>query len=119
VTSFGLFVELDEVFVDGLIHITNLEQDFFHYDAIGHRLVGERTGKEYRLTDRIRVRLAQVNVDEGKIDFDPVAHPLGPDGEVLEKPPVRSARSGEKGEKKAGGRRKGPSRSAKGRRQRR
>ena len=119
VTSFGLFVELDEVFVDGLIHITNLEQDFFHYDAIGHRLVGERTGKEYRLTDRIRVRLAQVNVDEGKIDFDPVAHPLGPDGEVLEKPPARSTKGAGKGEKKAGSRRKGPPRSTKGRRQRR
>lgn len=83
VTSFGLFVELDELFVDGLIHITNLEQDFFHFDPIGHRLVGERTGKEYRLTDRIRVRLMKVNVDDGKLDFDPVAHPLGPDGEPL------------------------------------
>ncbi len=83
VTSFGLFIELDEVFVDGLIHITNLEQDFFHFDPIGHRLVGERTGKEYRLTDRIRIRLAQVNVDDGKLDFDPVAHPLDADGNPL------------------------------------
>jgi len=83
VTSFGLFVELDGLYVDGLIHITNLEQDFFHFDAIGHRLAGERTGKEYRLTDRIRVRLAQVNVDDGKMDFDPIAHPLGPDGQPL------------------------------------
>mgnify|MGYP000052233739 CR=1 FL=1 len=83
VTSFGLFIELDEVFVDGLIHITNLEQDFFHFDPIGHRLVGERTGKEYRLTDRIRIRLAQVNVDDGKLDFDPVAHPLDAQGNPL------------------------------------
>lgn len=86
VTGFGLFVELDELYVDGLIHITNLEQDFFHFDAIGHRLTGERTGKEYRLTDRIRVRVAQVNVDDGKLDFDPVAHPLGPDGTPLPQP---------------------------------
>ncbi len=101
VTSFGLFVELDDVFVDGLIHITNLEQDFFHFDAIGHRLVGERTGKEYRLTDRIRVRLAQVNVDDGKLDFDPIAHPLGPDGQPMETPrrrePAKAGRQQRKG----------------------
>ncbi|QGM21290.1 ribonuclease R [Spiribacter sp. 2438] len=83
VTSFGLFIELDAVFVDGLIHITNLEQDFFHFDPIGHRLIGERTGKEYRLADRIRIRLAQVNVDDGKLDFEPVAHPLDADGNPL------------------------------------
>ncbi len=107
VTSFGLFVELDDVFVDGLIHITNLEQDFFHFDPIGHRLVGERTGKEYRLTDRIRVRLAQVNVDDGKIDFDPIAHPLGPDGEPLEVPPAKTGRGRHPGGGPSG-RRKGP-----------
>lgn len=112
VTSFGLFVELDGLYVDGLIHITNLEQDFFHFDAIGHRLVGERTGKEYRLTDRIRVRLAQVNVDDGKIDFDPIAHPLGPDGEVLPQSESRgpTSRNGDKDK----GKRKGQSRSRNG-----
>jgi RNAse R (EC 3.1.-.-) len=102
VTSFGLFVELDEVFVDGLIHITNLEQDFFHFDPIGHRLVGERTGKEYKLTDRIRIQLAQVNIDDGKLDFSLVAHPLGADGEPLEP----SATPGR--QKRSGGGRKGP-----------
>lgn len=112
VTSFGLFVELDGLYVDGLIHITNLEQDFFHFDAIGHRLVGERTGKEYRLTDRIRVRLAQVNVDDGKIDFDPIAHPLGPDGEVLPQSDSRgpTSRNGDKDK----GKRKGQSRNRNG-----
>lgn len=113
VTSFGLFVELDGLYVDGLIHITNLEQDFFHFDAVGHRLVGERTGKEYRLTDRIRVRLAQVNVDDGKIDFDPIAHPLGPDGQVIETP------GGGKDRGKAKGRSKSRSRSGESRNRRR
>jgi len=112
VTSFGLFVELDGLYVDGLIHITNLEQDFFHFDAIGHRLVGERTGKEYRLTDRIRVRLAQVNVDDGKIDFDPIAHPLGPDGEALSD--SGSGRS--KGKSKGRDKDKSPGKSRNGRR---
>lgn len=94
VTSFGLFVELDDLYVDGLIHITNLEQDFFHFDPIGHRLTGERTGKEYRLTDRIRVRVARVDIDERKLDFDPVAHPLGPNGEVLEGSEIKGREGG-------------------------
>ncbi|MDN5871044.1 MAG: ribonuclease R [Nitrococcus sp.] len=86
VTSFGLFVELDEIYVDGLIHITNLESDYFHFDPIGHRLVGERTGKEYRLTDRLRVRVAQVDIDERKLDLALVAHPLDAEGNPLEQP---------------------------------
>lgn len=84
VTSFGLFVQLDGIYVDGLIHITNLENDYFHFDPIGHRLTGERTGKEYRLADRIRVKVTRVDIDERKIDFEPIGHPLGPNGEVLE-----------------------------------
>ena len=44
VTSFGLFVELDEVYVDGLVHITALDNDYYHFDPVGHRLTGERTG---------------------------------------------------------------------------
>ncbi len=83
VTGFGLFVELDGVYVDGLIHITNLENDYFHFDPIGHRLVGERTGKEYRLTDRIRVRVARADIDERKLDFQPVAHPVDAEGNPL------------------------------------
>lgn len=74
VTGFGLFVTLEEVFVDGLVHITNLENDYFQFDPVGHRLTGERTGKVYRLTDRVVVRVARVDVDERKIDFDLVAH---------------------------------------------
>lgn len=116
VTSFGLFVELDGLYVDGLIHITNLEQDFFHFDAIGHRLVGERTGKEYRLTDRIRVRLAQVNVDDGKIDFDPIAHPLGPDGELLGDSAGSRSKGNGKGRDKGKDRNKSGGKSRNGRR---
>jgi len=74
VTSFGLFVELAEVHVDGLVHITNLENDYFHFDPIGHRLTGERTGKVYRLTDRVRVKVARVDKDQRQIDFELVAH---------------------------------------------
>jgi ribonuclease R len=69
VTSFGLFVQLDGIYVDGLLHITSLQRDYFHFDPVHHRLTGERTGKTYRLGDPIRVRLASVNLDERKIDF--------------------------------------------------
>ena len=86
VTSFGLFVELDDIYVDGLVHITNLESDYFHFDPIGHRLIGERTGKEYRLTDRLRVRVAKVDIDERKLDLALVAHPLDAHGNPIEQP---------------------------------
>ncbi len=71
VNSFGLFVELNEIYVDGLIHITALENDYYHFDPVNHRLTGERGGGSYRLGDPIRVRLAAVNLDERKIDFLP------------------------------------------------
>jgi ribonuclease R len=74
VTSFGLFVELSDVYVDGLVHITNLENDFFHFDPIGHRLSGERSGKQYRLGDRVVVKVARVDKDERQIDFEMIAH---------------------------------------------
>jgi len=69
VQGFGLFVELDEVYVDGLVHITALDNDYYHFDPVGHRLTGERAGQVYRLGDRLRVKVAAVNLDERKIDF--------------------------------------------------
>lgn len=69
VTSFGIFVQLDEFYIDGLVHITALDNDYYHFDPIGHRLHGERTGTVYRLGDRLGVQVAAVNLDERKIDF--------------------------------------------------
>ncbi len=70
VTAFGLFVELDGIFVDGLVHVTALTEDYYHFDPIGHRLYGESGGKVYRLSDRLRVKVVRVDVDEKKIDFE-------------------------------------------------
>jgi len=70
VTAFGLFVELDGIFVDGLVHVTALVEDYYHFDPIGHCLYGEYGGKVYRLSDRLRVRVVRVDVDEKKIDFE-------------------------------------------------
>jgi ribonuclease R len=67
-----LFVELREVFVEGLIHVTALHNDYYHFDPIGHRLRGERGGRVYRLGDTLRVRVIRVDLDERKIDFEPV-----------------------------------------------
>ncbi|MEA3275028.1 MAG: ribonuclease R [Pseudomonadota bacterium] len=69
VNSFGIFVELDDIYVDGLVHITALDNDYYHFDPVGHRLTGERTGMVYRLGDRVRIQVAAVNLDERKIDF--------------------------------------------------
>ena len=66
---FGLFVALDDVFVEGLVHISDLGSDYFHYDDAHHSLVGERTGERYRLSDRVRVQLVRVNMEASKIDF--------------------------------------------------
>ena len=74
VTSFGLFVDLVDIHVEGLIHITNLSRDYYRFDAAAHALIGERTGQQYHLGDRMVVRVAAVNLDERKIDFAEVSH---------------------------------------------
>jgi ribonuclease R len=69
VTSFGIFVELKDIYVEGLVHITALHNDYYHFDPAHHRLRGERTGKQYRLGDEVHVKVARVNLDDRKIDF--------------------------------------------------
>ncbi|MEO8134725.1 MAG: ribonuclease R [Betaproteobacteria bacterium] len=69
VTPFGLFVTLDEVFVDGLLHISELGRDYFHHDPARHTIIGERGGQVFRLADRIRVKVARVDLETSKIDF--------------------------------------------------
>ena len=69
VTSFGLFVTLDGLNIDGLVHITELGRDYFHFDAGRHALIGERGGRVFQLAGRIRVRVARVDMEQTKIDF--------------------------------------------------
>lgn len=70
VTAFGLFVELDDVFVEGLIHVTSLPNDYYHFDPIHHELKGERRGRGFRLAGRVTVQVMRVDADEKKIDFE-------------------------------------------------
>jgi ribonuclease R len=72
VTSFGIFVELDEIYVEGLVHVTSLRSDYYAFDSVKHRLIGERSGHIYHLGDKMTVLLARVDLDERKIDFEPV-----------------------------------------------
>ena len=75
VTSFGFFVELSDLYVEGLVHVTSLGQDFFKFDPTSHQLKGERTGVHYRLGDIVNVTVISVNLDDKKIDFDLVGIP--------------------------------------------
>ncbi|MHB8252418.1 MAG: ribonuclease R [Acidiferrobacter sp.] len=70
VMAFGLFVELADIFVDGLVHVSSLGNDYYHFDPAHHRMVGERSGQRYSLGDPVRVRLLRVDLDEGKLDFE-------------------------------------------------
>ncbi|WP_425605306.1 ribonuclease R [Fulvimonas yonginensis] len=69
VTSFGLFVELEESKVSGLVHISQLANDYYHFDPIRKLLKGERTGGQFRLGDHVRVQVLRASIEDRKIDF--------------------------------------------------
>ncbi|MDX1724894.1 MAG: ribonuclease R [Pseudomonas sp.] len=85
VTGFGLFVELTDIYVEGLVHVTALPGDYYHFDPVHHRLAGERSGRNFRLGDTVEVKVMRVDLDERKIDFEmaqsvvdaPVGHRRG------------------------------------------
>ena len=70
VTSFGLFVELKDIYIEGLVHVTMLKKDYYHFEPAGQRLVGERTRETYRLGDSVRVKVIRVDLDDRKIDLE-------------------------------------------------
>ncbi|GAB4257634.1 MAG: ribonuclease R [Deferrisomatales bacterium] len=69
VASFGFFVELEEYFVDGLVHVSGLQDDFYHYSEELQALIGERTRRTFRIGDRLKVRVDRVNVERRQVDF--------------------------------------------------
>jgi ribonuclease R len=91
VTSFGLFVELQGIYVEGLVHVTSLSNDYYHFDPIKHCLTGERTHRVYSLADKVSVRVVRVDLDEKRIDFDLV--------EKYEEPAFRKHRAAKSPEK--------------------
>jgi len=70
VTGFGLFIMLDDLYVEGLIHVTGLPKDYYYHEAAQHRMVGERTGRIFRLGQKLQVKVVRVNLEERKIDFE-------------------------------------------------
>lgn len=85
VMGFGLFVQLDDFWIDGLIHVTALSRDYYVFDAPRQRLVGERTRVVHRLGDAVRIRVVRVSLDDRKIDFElvPAVKPSAPTDEPL------------------------------------
>ncbi|MFN2289128.1 MAG: ribonuclease R [Chromatocurvus sp.] len=84
VTSFGLFVELEDLYIEGLVHITALPGDYYRFDPAHQRLVGERSGRNFQLGDKVQVQVARVDLDDKKIDL-----------ELIEAPARRKERGGE------------------------
>ncbi len=103
VTSFGLFVELTDIYVEGLIHISTLDSDYYHFDPVTHRLTGERTGQVFRLADRIDVIVTRVDLDERKIDFELVSAGGNKGGEKKPRKSKDKKKGSDKGFKKAKG----------------
>jgi ribonuclease R len=69
VTHFGLFVQIPEYQIDGLVHVSTLGNDYYEYDAGSQRLVGSRSGKAYALGDELPVTVNRVDMDTRRIDF--------------------------------------------------
>ena len=72
VTNFGLFVQITELQIDGLVHVTSLANDYYHYESASQQLVGERTRKTFSLGDPMTVKVHRVDLDTRRIDFRPV-----------------------------------------------
>jgi ribonuclease R len=75
VTTFGIFVQLDDLFIEGMVHVTELGADYFQYDEARHELRGDRTGIRYQLTNRVKVQISRVDLDARKIDLRLVSGP--------------------------------------------
>jgi ribonuclease R len=109
VVPFGFFVELAGIYIEGLVHVSTLNGDFFHHDSAKHRLIGERTGISFRLGDELRVKVARVGMDDRKIDLELVSTPpvRKADRDALDVPARKEGKGRDKGRargKSGGGR---------------
>ena len=103
VTGFGLFVELEDVYVEGLVHISALPGDYYHFDAAKHCLQGERSGKSFRLGDTIEVQVVRVDLDEKKIDFELADAPPKPKSKPKATPKSKKTNAEKSASSQAGG----------------
>jgi ribonuclease R len=91
VTGFGLFVELKDLYIEGLVHITSLPGDYYEFDKARQRLTGERTGRSFQIGGYVRVQVARVDLDDRKIDLD-----------LVDSAPPRKSRPGKSPARNAG-----------------
>ncbi|MBZ0334388.1 ribonuclease R [Marinobacter sp. AL4B] len=75
VVPFGFFVELSDIYIEGLVHVSTLNGDYFHHDAAKHRMIGERTAVSFRLGDEVRVKVVRVGLEDRKIDLELTSKP--------------------------------------------
>ncbi len=75
VVPFGFFVELSDIYIEGLVHVSTLSGDYFHHDSAKHRLIGERTAVSFRLGDEVRVKVVRVGLEDRKIDLELTSTP--------------------------------------------
>ncbi len=113
VTSFGLFVELASIYIEGLVHISALPADYYHYDRGRQRLVGERSGRNFNLGDEVTVQVARVDLDEKKVDLELLeaksrreARRPGPKSGGKKKPTKKAGSKKKDGPRKSGLRRR-------------
>ena len=88
VAGFGIFVTLDELFIDGLVHVSDLGNDYYRYDQQKHLMTGERSGARYQLGGRVRVKVVRVDIETSKIDFVLVQPSIAVPVEAHRGPPI-------------------------------
>ena len=93
VTRFGIFVELTDIYMEGLVHISALPSDYYHFDQASQRLVGEHTRQTYQLGDAVRVQVARVDLDDRKIDLELVGAVMPGAGRRGSKSAIRSRKA--------------------------
>ncbi len=91
VKEFGVFIQLDDIFVDGLVHVTALGNDYYRFDPLNFQLVGERSGRRFRLGDKMKVRVGRVDLDMARIDFELTSDHAGETGDIVKS--TRKAKS--------------------------
>jgi ribonuclease R len=100
VQSFGLFVEVDEIYVQGLVHVSSMSDDYYLFDEKGHTLKGENTGRIYRLGDRVKVQVARADLERRQVDFalvDVIARVAAERGSGRGRPPASPGGAGQRG----------------------
>lgn len=108
VTGFGFFVRLNDLFIDGLVHVSTLDNDYYRYDNVGQRLIGESSSNVYRLGDEVEIRVEAVHMDERTIDFALISTTRRARNEG--KTARTRAKAGEKGDKRRDGKKGDPRR---------